>query len=619
MKHILLSLLLIGCFTAKGAEFIMLYNADNGFTRTFNVNGKSTPGTKVDEGYRSTRFHEFHVFQVKDENGKWRRYLVRNTKVGKNFSKSNRVVINKINDNGTLGEKVDDRKKLFEYALPFRASQGSSFRIMTLRKMNNGKWAYEVKQLTKEGKMGYSTQKGTRGDYDQFHFFRTKDQTTYLLAYKTSTGSAMTIPLTAGGKFIEAKKKYFTLTRRMTSLDTYQMGQYLYLISMDKNNGKTEIRRFGNGTFKDLRFSKDFKKGWTMAKPFYNGRSLHLMFKNELDNRVLHRKIKADGDLGEITFETKNWLRGWTEVIRFRTPHQGPHTKRNCYGPQNGTFPTPTKKASLIVFYNDDPDFVRLLQQAYVQEEEMIKGYSKSVLLTNVPYGKDLPQPDVKAAATEFNLYRYLIQLASEGYYIDVFIITHGSRYGISLQKSSNHGKNPKLNWKTDGLVTANDLTKALCPIRGYRKFPIRMVFQTNCWGSNMNIAWRDAGAKAVFGARYINYYAGTIGGFLKKWKGGSTIKASATYGKESTMKATHTFFETTSTLTRIDWGGKNCKTTKVLDHDGSCPYRYWDKVWHHHRDQYYTSWKGYTNIVESSRFFFLGNQKMTFMIKPNW
>ncbi|MEO1438626.1 MAG: hypothetical protein AAFV80_24005, partial [Bacteroidota bacterium] len=259
----------------------------------------------------------------------------------------------------------------------------------------------------------------------------------------------------------------------------------------------------------------------------------------------------------------------------------------------------------------------QLMQQSFVREQEMIWGYSKSILLTNIDYNGSA-QPTIKDEPTEEKFYNYIRELTMEGYYIDIIILTHGSRYGINLKKSKNYHSGDEDAWFHDGLVTPRDLTNYFCPRFGYRKTPIRMVFQSNCWGSNMMQAWQDIGAKAVCGTRYVNYHAGTIIGFLPMWKDGQGFKKSVETGVDLSNEGTYVVINTIAETQASKWR-TNCKTTNIFKDKGGCVYKCYDKIYGHDKEQWFWDQTGRSNIDSSSKFFFLGDRNITYQDKPTW
>lgn len=190
--------------------------------------------------------------------------------------------------------------------------------------------------------------------------------------------------------------------------------------------------------------------------------------------------------------------------------NNGKVLKRNCimHNDKPKAKPAANKRAAIALFYYDDGFFFTLAQNAGVNLNWTMTGYDKTVLLKEKilkNYGQN-----ISGQPTSTNLLKYMKQLANEGYYIDLYLFTHGSKTGVSLK---------------DGVLTPNELRQALGHIYGKGKFPIRMVYQGLCWGSEMNDAFIDLGAKVTAGSRYVNFLPFRYNGFGKAWNNGNTFE----------------------------------------------------------------------------------------------
>lgn len=182
---------------------------------------------------------------------------------------------------------------------------------------------------------------------------------------------------------------------------------------------------------------------------------------------------------------------------------------RNCCLQNIGSVPKPAanKSASVVLYYYGDGFFFSLIQNTVVDLELATKGYDRSVVLQE-KY-RNVGQ-DVHDAPTEERLLFHLKKLAAEGYYIDLYLFTHGSKTGIST--------------KDPGALTPNELRRELCHIYGKGRFPIRMVYMGLCWGSEMNEAFTDIGAKVSAGSRYVNFLPFRINDFMRAWNNNLTF-----------------------------------------------------------------------------------------------
>jgi hypothetical protein len=116
-----------------------------------------------------------------------------------------------------------------------------------------------------------------------------------------------------------------------------------------------------------------------------------------------------------------------------------------------------------------------------------------------------------------------LLDLHDRGYVIDVLLDIHGSSRFTELGNDTLDG--PDRLWFTGRGVTTADI-EALAA-----DGPLRLngVYLVSCWGSRFNDAWRKAGAKAVNGARELNYYvlvSPVV--FLAAWTRGLDMKLAA-------------------------------------------------------------------------------------------
>jgi hypothetical protein len=101
-----------------------------------------------------------------------------------------------------------------------------------------------------------------------------------------------------------------------------------------------------------------------------------------------------------------------------------------------------------------------------------------------------------------------LVSLHKNNYVIDILLNLHGC--------GTNSGKDSALNnasCNTQGLLFAGGNRagpQKIADIKaknGGQPLNLNAVYQVSCWGSEFNIAWTSLGAKAVNGAREINYY----------------------------------------------------------------------------------------------------------------
>ncbi len=178
---------------------------------------------------------------------------------------------------------------------------------------------------------------------------------------------------------------------------------------------------------------------------------------------------------------------------------------------------SPTKSASLTVFYFDDGPLYTLVQNAQVNLQHCIDGYDKSVMLKESFSAPGSTQPTKVLKPNKVVFLNQLIELVNEGYFVDIFIFTHGSQNMI--------------HFANDKDLTPTELEEELAEEKsGFNYLPIRMVYQMNCDGSTFNQAWLNVGAKAVCGTRRINFYPNQFNGFAKEWNKGNVSFEKAVY-----------------------------------------------------------------------------------------
>ena len=85
------------------------------------------------------------------------------------------------------------------------------------------------------------------------------------------------------------------------------------------------------------------------------------------------------------------------------------------------------KSASLTVFYFNDNLFYKLVQNAQVNLQHCIDGYNKSILLKEDFNSVGQTKPTVHLKPNMEVFLNQIVTLANEGYYIDIYIFTHGN------------------------------------------------------------------------------------------------------------------------------------------------------------------------------------------------
>ena len=192
------------------------------------------------------------------------------------------------------------------------------------------------------------------------------------------------------------------------------------------------------------------------------------------------------------------------------------------------------KTASMIHYFMGD-SYMTTLAQETVDLSLAMKGYDKCILLKHdVNVGMfDLSKAaeskaDVVLEPTRENFLEQLDQLDKDGYIIDLFIFSHGSKNRFTASEGDPHKGHP---------FWAARIEKHF---EG-RTINLRAVWQCNCYGHTMADTWMKIGAKVVQGTQEVNFYPTRWKKFIKAWNRGDTF-GGACY--RSTSKFTNTIVQ---------------------------------------------------------------------------
>lgn len=288
-----------------------------------------------------------------------------------------------------------------------------------------------------------------------------------------------------------------------------------------------------------------------------------------------------------------------------------------------------SRSACLVHFYYGDSYFTTLFQETLKLKKAM-EGYSKVVLLKaeESPSWLDFSEKDEKLAdikdePTKENLFKYLIELAEDGYYIDLYIFAHGNPGEFSAM--------PKGARKDKIWITEQGIRDNLAPAAtGFIKMPIRIVWGTYCYGQTLGNVWRDVGAKATAGARFVQFYPNSFGPFIDDWNKGniSFDQAVGEADTDAVRTAGQLYITGHALSTRGVWGG--CPLGKTVLGSDSCAKDYFLR-WRG-RDPETGKWGGWLdneewqsdkngkeNMNYSSYMFRGGDKYITKDYKPSW
>lgn len=269
----------------------------------------------------------------------------------------------------------------------------------------------------------------------------------------------------------------------------------------------------------------------------------------------------------------------------------------------------PQKSASLTVFYFDQGPFTTLVQNAQLSLKHTRRGYDKVVLLKS-RYA-DLPgkiDPDVIADPTSMNFFDQIKQLARDGYYIDLYVFVHGNAQGLVLED------------RDDVTVKPNDIT-LFRNATGLQYAPIRMVYQMNCYGYHLFDAFRNFGAKAVCGAKYVNFYPNMFNKFAENWnKGNVTFKNAIIQSNTASARSVMQGLIQLESKKHAQW--RSCNVLKKLE----CAKRYFIEEWfckidggESREDQWQDGKSGKENMNHSSWLRRVGSLGITKNTMPTW
>ncbi|WP_338219452.1 hypothetical protein [Algoriphagus sp. oki45] len=260
----------------------------------------------------------------------------------------------------------------------------------------------------------------------------------------------------------------------------------------------------------------------------------------------------------------------------------------------------PTKSASIALFYFDDSDFYTLVQNAQVNLQHCIDGYSKSVLLKEDFKSVGQTSPTVLKKPNKAVFLGQLIELAQNGYYIDVYIFAHGNTDMIFF------GNNL--------VLTPGELADAVSKEKtGLNELPIRMVYQMNCYGRSFNQTWLSIGAKTTCGPRYVNFYPNQFNKFASEWHSGNksftkSLQASNTESSRTVMQSLIAA-SAASELFPKDWD--KCSIGNTVLGDKACAKSYFLARWLA-ADEWQNGESGKDNMNYSSYMYRVGQTDLT-------
>lgn len=261
------------------------------------------------------------------------------------------------------------------------------------------------------------------------------------------------------------------------------------------------------------------------------------------------------------------------------------------------------KTASLVFFYFGENSYVRRLAQETVQLHKALEGYDKQVLLwhqTNFGPFEVSKQADkladIEDIPTKENLVKYLNELGAEGYVVDLYIFSHGSKGSFRVSKGT-YGDN--------GSVSAAYIEQHVQPLK------MRAVYQINCQGSSMLDTWRKLGAKVVCGSRFNNFYPTRFNGFANRWLRGETFGDSVSQSDTQAVRTPPQAFMLADAASRLkEWSGNIFEAARVLGNNEHAK-RFFTTCWMSDAE-WQDGKSGKQNLNHSSLMLFSGDRKVT-------
>lgn len=268
--------------------------------------------------------------------------------------------------------------------------------------------------------------------------------------------------------------------------------------------------------------------------------------------------------------------------------------------------------------YGDSP-YTTFFQETLKLKKAM-EGYNFSVLLKpeTLPAWADLSEKDEKLAdikdrPARTNLLKYIIELAADGYAIDLFLFTHGwpEQFGAREGRLGSEDR-----------ISADDIADGLAPREtGFTRMPIRIVWGTNCYGQTLGKTWRSIGAKATAGARFVNFYPNSWGNFIADWNKGNVSFNDAVANADTDLMRTaaQTYIamaDAPAQKQKNRWAG--CGFGQTVLGDDPCARDYFVSCWLA-ADEWQAGMSGKENMNYSSYMFRGGEKHITKNTRLTW
>jgi hypothetical protein len=271
-------------------------------------------------------------------------------------------------------------------------------------------------------------------------------------------------------------------------------------------------------------------------------------------------------------------------------------------------------EASILLCYMGDSQFTTFFQNLQ-NLNPAVTGYDQSILLKHTGGASAIggvahTLADKVEKPTRENFESCIRKLAAAGYTIDLYIVSHGDRDSFKMSEGT-HGSE---DWYDIG-----DIQNLRANFEG--QIPLRLVYQMNCWGSELNSAWRTLGADTAVGSRFVNFFPTQFPEFVKQWKNGQTVQqalnsANTWTSRQVIQNALKTDMVATKDRPWADgeWGaGMVCPPPVVYGTSGQCAESYFTDRWGHTQTEWNSvNGDGWTFMLEASEKLVAGNASLT-------
>lgn len=210
----------------------------------------------------------------------------------------------------------------------------------------------------------------------------------------------------------------------------------------------------------------------------------------------------------------------------------------SCHTATSGSGGDFKGEAAVVFFYFND-SYLTTLAQETMDLSLAYQNTKHQVLLidenetdtTKFIKSEAINSAEDTAMPTKANFFNAIRTVAEQGYVVNLWIFSHGSRI------TNSNGEEITYFVAKDGKITSEDILAELGS-DGCDEVPIRMVYTVACYNSGMNDKWQEVGAKSVMGARWINFYPIQYTRFANDWADGKTFSKALSNSNTSSSRS---------------------------------------------------------------------------------